>query len=81
MTLTSKAKLLVLMVRPKKYLQTLTILVRGPFNRILAPWPTGQALSRPIMTRVLGHEVGFSWNDLHFKSKVISLNVYTQDLS
>ena len=47
-TLTSKAKQLVFMNRPQKYLQTLTLFIIGPINPIIATQPS--VLSKPSTT-------------------------------
>ena len=49
MTLTSKAKLLLIMARPYEYVQTLTLLLMGQLTPILVTWPTEQVLCRPCM--------------------------------
>ena len=60
MTLTSKAKLLVSMDRPYKYIQTLTLLDIGPFNPVLA--------NQPYRTSLI-----LAYIELDLKSKVFSL--------
>ena len=56
-----KAKVLVPMDRPYKYLHTLTLLVMGPFNPILANQPTWMSL---ILANI----------DLGLKGKVANIN-------